>query len=402
MTDKEKESSKKNKKKEAWKTDSFDGALLFLLLLTRIGGHPDDFSASQIQENPLYDFNKYSSQTFKRNSQTIANKVKKYEDKGTGLSEEFKRFIGKVLKEKADIFDGCEVKNFDEDDDKGEDYNPNEDDDDITHISNVVDEESLSDLVQDNRFNTNPNPQPPIDTANICVGNRTRKPTIKESAQKKEPKPMSSGVTTTNNTPKTGSYLLDYADGRIIGVYPLPSGWDGTFKVGPDQQTVIMSTKISKSMFDAKTILQRHGFDDNNMHVVSLQAAMTNAKKKLSRASDKDHNDEIIWHLPFKVRPKFCDPNGIETNDMYIEEDRAGFEWAYMFMVGLHAKEDIPEGARVVRNRNRGRRGPSTSPRGPAPAAPALPGTNSMVEDGSEEEDDNRGDPRPRLGLFGR
>jgi hypothetical protein len=124
----------------------------------------------------------------------------------------------------------------------------------------------------------------------------------------------------------------------------LPSGWDGTFKIGDDQQSVIMSTKIPRSVYNAQTILQCHGFDDNNIHVVSLQAAMNKAKKQQSKAPNKDFREETIWQLPYKVRPKFCDPNGTETNDVYIEEDASGFEWAYMFMIGLHAREEVPEG----------------------------------------------------------
>jgi hypothetical protein len=97
----------------------------------------------------------------------------------------------------------------------------------------------------------------------------------------------------------------------------LPSGWDGTFKVGPDQQSVIMSIKVPRSIYNAQTILQCHGFDNNNIHVVSLQAAMTKAKKQQSKALNKDFVEDIIWHLPYKVRPKFCDPNGAQTNDVY-------------------------------------------------------------------------------------
>ena len=50
-------------KKEAWKTESFDGAFLFLLLHKRIAGHPDNYSAAEIQANPDYPFGKYPAQT---------------------------------------------------------------------------------------------------------------------------------------------------------------------------------------------------------------------------------------------------------------------------------------------------------------------------------------------------
>jgi hypothetical protein len=80
-----------------------------------------------------------------------------------------------------------------------------------------------------------------------------------------------------------------------FGVYPLPSGWDGTFKIGDDQQSVIMSTKIPRSVYNAQTILQCHGFDDNNIHVVSLQAAMNKAKKQQSKAPNKDFIERKLF-----------------------------------------------------------------------------------------------------------
>jgi hypothetical protein len=91
-------------KKAAWKTETYDSALLFLLLHKRIIDHPDDFSAYEIQQNPLFNFDKYSSHTFNRNSQTVANKVKKFEEKGTGLIQEFKNFCFEVLNNHKDLF----------------------------------------------------------------------------------------------------------------------------------------------------------------------------------------------------------------------------------------------------------------------------------------------------------
>jgi len=126
-----KEKSNTNSKKEQWKTESFDGALLFLLLHKRIGGHPDDFSASELQANPLYGFDKYTSQTFKRNSQTVVNKVKKFEEKQTGLTKAFKTFIKKVQTEWAELFEGNS-----DNDEEDEDFNPEEDEeDDITQMT---------------------------------------------------------------------------------------------------------------------------------------------------------------------------------------------------------------------------------------------------------------------------
>ena len=53
-------SNDNKKKKLAWKSDSIEGALLFLLFHKRIF-NPNDFSASEIQQDPLYEFEKFSS-----------------------------------------------------------------------------------------------------------------------------------------------------------------------------------------------------------------------------------------------------------------------------------------------------------------------------------------------------
>ena len=265
MSKDKKKSNKSSVKKKAWKTDSFDGALLFLLFHKRIIGHPDNYSAAEIQAHPSFGFNEYSAQTFKRNSQTVANKVKKFEDNGTGLTQEFKEILCEVLRSKPELFPDIDEDLFDDD------YKDEDKEEDLTHISKCEEEVSLSDPLQDPRFEEKK--AAPKSGSHNPKANR---PTTNRS--KKFP-PVAAFNMTRALESKLGSYLEDYADGHVIGVYPLASGWDGTFKVGPDQMSVIMSTKVPKAVFSAKTILQRHGLDDNNIHVVSLQAAMTNSQK---------------------------------------------------------------------------------------------------------------------------
>ena len=104
------------------------------------------------------------------------------------------------------------------------------------------------------------------------------------------------------------SYLEDYADGRVIGVVRLESGWDGTFEIGSDGLTVIKKTKKPTAFYNAQTILKRHGLDSNNIHVVTLQAAMDKKRKiDLKGAGTKNmhssvYDEEILWTLPFQVR----------------------------------------------------------------------------------------------------
>jgi len=93
------------------------------------------------------------------------------------------------------------------------------------------------------------------------------------------------------------------------------------------------------------------------------------ATKPSSGATRDLCDDKVIWQLPFKVRPKFCDVVGQETNDIFIESNNDGVEWAYMFMLGLHAKEELPQAARIRRNRVHH----NIQQPGPAPVQPAPP-----------------------------
>lgn len=166
-----------DKKKETWKSDSHDGALLFLLLHKQIAGHPDDFSPSELQDQP-FGFDKCSSQTLKRNSQTIANRVKKFEENGTGLTKDFKALIKQILEEKPELFPCTEEKD--------EDFKPGEvEEDDISHISQAEDEQSLSDPLQDKRFDTGTPEQPPIDKENIVDGSRKKQISAKSTKMTK-------------------------------------------------------------------------------------------------------------------------------------------------------------------------------------------------------------------------
>ena len=353
-----------SKKKQAWKSDSVEGALLFLLIHKRICGDPDDFSASEIQNNPLYGFDSYSAQTFKRSCQTIANRVKKFEEKGTGLSKHFKEHI----KEAKEKYSHLLVREEEEDGD----YKDEEEEDDLSHISQGVDEDSVSDDLQDERFDTGPKAQPPVDKKNIISTSRRsgKKETPEEMPRKSEAKKESATAKPDENP---YSYVVPYSDGRLIGVHQLVSGWDGSFCVSKDGMTVYKKTKLSSALFEAKTVLKRHGFDNNNIHIVNLQSAMDKRKEKLQPKEDNMNqpgrpifHTEAVWKLPFPVRPKFCSIAGDEDNKVMIEmDDTTGVEWAYMFMVGVHVKDNDIEAPTIVRNRNRQR--PVNNPPPPQP-----------------------------------
>jgi len=130
-----------SKKKQAWKSDSVEGALLFLLFHKRVF-NPDDFSAAEIQQDPLFGFDKFSATTFKRSAQTLANRVKKFEEKnGSGLTKAFKGLIKQAQETHSELLDTVE-------DDEAE-YQDLDGEDDISHVSKAEDKDSLSDPLQD-------------------------------------------------------------------------------------------------------------------------------------------------------------------------------------------------------------------------------------------------------------
>ena len=255
---------KAHKTKETWKSDSYDGAFLFLLLHKRVVGTPDDFSASELQDNTALGFDKYNTQTFKRNTQTIANRVKKFEQKGTGLTKHFKELLAQVLKDKPDLFPENEEDEFDED------YKDEKEEEDLSHVSE--DEESISDHLQDPQLNKKGNKrqeQPPVDKVNILPTSRRSQKKDSPCSTKKTTKPETTKPeTTTMNESDPFSYLETSADGRLIGVIKLAAGWDGTFVIGDDRKSVMMKTKVPRSFSNSQTILQRHGLDVDNIHVI--------------------------------------------------------------------------------------------------------------------------------------
>lgn len=124
--------------------------------------------------------------TFKRNSQTIANRVKKIEAKGAGSTSEFKTFLRQVKPDRLELFStgkGDEEEEFDKD-------CINDNEDNLSCVSQAEDEESLSDNLQDPWFETNNTEHPPVDKANTISATRQDKVKPKTATNPK-PKALS-------------------------------------------------------------------------------------------------------------------------------------------------------------------------------------------------------------------
>jgi hypothetical protein len=148
-------------KKQAWKAESEEAALLFNLFQERVF-HPDSYSAAGIYRNedlnPI--FGKFDSKNFGRYCQTQANRVNRHEKYGTGLSLNFKRLVKKVREKHLDLlkklapwqeFENSSDEEEDDDDNSKEEKKENENNSSSESESDneSLEEESLSNLVLD-------------------------------------------------------------------------------------------------------------------------------------------------------------------------------------------------------------------------------------------------------------
>jgi hypothetical protein len=327
MSPKKNDAAKKKKpaEKEAWKSDSLDGAFLFLLFHKRLE-HPDDFSPSELQEHPDYPFRKYSAQTFKRNCQTIANRTKKFEEKGTGLTDAFKKFIGAVLEDKPDMF-GKETEDEFDDDYK------DEEEEDLEEDSKLVDEESLSDHIQDPRFDPMPPTQPPIAEENITHNDKPRE--RKKPDEKKKPaesiafENVSSQVVITQQRNELGKAV------QLL----LPNGlffitvWVDT-KLDPDILQIVIGNDGRKVLKREKKPIPSNSNellmgmypwaqDKNNIVVAALNAELK-ALKKGETGVATQWVESVLLDLPEECARNIVNLNGDPTKEIKFKTDADG------------------------------------------------------------------------------
>ena len=122
--------------KKTWKSDSIDGALLFLLFQYRVFDC-DSYSAAEIYRHPSLPFGSYSKKNFSTYCQTAANKAKKFRKNGTGLTAVFKEFVTEAKQKYSDLLQKLREEDEEEKDDESyqgeeEEDIPLEADDDVS------------------------------------------------------------------------------------------------------------------------------------------------------------------------------------------------------------------------------------------------------------------------------
>jgi hypothetical protein len=306
--------------------------------------HPDDFSPSELQQHPDYPFQKYSGATFKRNCQTIANRTKKFEEKGTGLTDAFKKYIGAVLEDKAELFGKETEDEFDED------YE-DEEEEDLEEHSKLVDEESLSDNIQDPRFDPMPPTQPPIAKENITPDDKPREK--KKPVEKKKPaesiafKNVSSPVVQQDNELGKAVQLL-LPNGLIFA-----TAWVDT-KLDPGILQIVISNdgrkvlKREKKPMPANSNEMLMGMypwaqDNNNIVVVSVNAAIKALKKGETVATQ--WVESVLLDLPEECVRNMVNIDGDPTKEIKFKTDADGRQRIAFFLKTIRVHEDAPEAA---------------------------------------------------------
>jgi hypothetical protein len=159
-----------------------------------------------------------------------------------------------------------------------------------------------------------------------------------------------------NNIPSK-KYLVNYPDGRYLGVVKLDSGFNENreaFRMSECRRKVIYRKKKATDttpdpMEDANKLLNRHGFDENSIHRVTLQAKIDELIETL-----EPDTDTTIFELDEECKAKFVDEKGIETNRVYLgEEDVDGTMWVYFWLMGKNVKPENLSDATLQRDKKR-------------------------------------------------
>jgi hypothetical protein len=323
-------------KKQAWKAESEEAALLFNLFQER-AFHPDSYSAAGIYRNedlnPI--FGKFDSKNFGRYCQTQANRVNRHEKYGTGLSLNFKRLVKKVREKHLDLLKKLapwqEFENSSDEED--DDYNSKEEKKENENNSSsesqsdneTLEEESLSDLVLDgtgrfepsigggsteslrerkNSVENAPRLQknrhtpvkfpapllPPVPAPKRSAIQHTTPCAVQQSATTTTTRGECAPRATTSPTNVQSTFSIQahwieeqctptksivvHANSRIRVTWRLEYGWDGDIYISEDGRSIVQDTLYQEQdvLFDTARHFENDGIFDRNDIYFSLMS----------------------------------------------------------------------------------------------------------------------------------
>ncbi len=314
-----------------WKSDSVEGALLFILFIEKIFD-PNTFSAVEIHDHPLLPFRDYSRKNFQTYATTAANRCLKFQRTGTGLSDSFKELIKAARDQYCDLI-GTLKGDVEEDND--EDYNPDEEDD-IPLDSFFEEEEDLLNVSNNNFMG----PTPP--TARM-TNSRSGANKKSASSTRTTPIPTSQSSASTCAVKKLQDpYVLPYpSNDKIFCQLPMNGNVDedDDFKIELKQNGIQSWVRVPTELEDAYELLGEDGrLSDNREncpHCIIFQAEID---KRLKAASLKRDDKGHLWSLehnlptPFDVLLKYYDKEGSEMDSFLIQTNGLGYYYVQFWL----------------------------------------------------------------------
>ena len=342
-----------------WKSDSVDGALLFILFQERVF-HPNSFSSAEIYEHPSLNpiLKLYSKRKFSTYCTTAANRCIKFERTGTGLSRAFKEFIQDARREYSvlvkklkeghdDVFKEEDEEEDDDDDD--ESYRGGDDDEEDISLHPDFDEESqpLSDQIQ--------NPSLDITSNRMLSTSARLAPRTTGTSSTTSMARGCSSARNTSTTPKSvqqiqptlmtrlhDPYVLAYpSNDKVFCHLPMDGNVDedDDFKIEVKPKRVQAWVRIPSELEDAYELLGEDGrLSDNREscpHCILFQAEIDKRiKETVIKRDDKGH----LWMLkhdlpiPFEIMLKYYDKEGKEAESFMIQTNGLGFYYAQFWL----------------------------------------------------------------------
>ena len=332
-----------------WKSDSVDGALLFILFHERVF-HPNSFSSAEIYDHPALNpiLKQYSRRKFSTYCITAANRCIKFERTGTGLSRAFKEFIQGARQEYPDLIKKLKggqdnvLAEEEEDDDDDESYIGEEEEDIPLHPDFDEESQPLSDRIQNPNLDLTSNQMTSrmarSTTGGASGGSLARKKTSSTSPRVQQMQPT---LMTLLHDP----YVLAYpSNDKVFCHLPMDGNVDedDDFKIELKPKRVQAWVRIPSELEDAYELLGEDGRlsdnRDNCPHCILFQAEIDKRiKETVIKRDDRGH----LWMLkhdlpiPFEVLLKYYDKEGAEAESFMIQTNGLGFYYAQFWLKAI-------------------------------------------------------------------
>lgn len=334
-------------KKKAWKSDSIDGALLYLLFHYQVF-NPDDYSAAEIYQHPKLPFKSYCKKNFNSYCQTIANRCLKFKRTQTGLSKVFKEQIVEAKKEYASVLSKLTGTDVSAEDDQDQD---DQDQDDQG-------EEELGHTIRNTQFEKQDNM--------LSDSNSKSKGSGRASG-----KTASAAGSTSTAPVKTKTlfdpYVIAYDNGeKLFCQIPLGGNTerDEDFKVTLQAKGIQLWLRVPAELEDAYELLGSAGrISDHKqicIHCNAFQSAINQRMKNDGFQKDKKGRTWALAHdieTPFEIKNAFYDkywqPNG---KKFLVQSNGFGYYYVQFWLKGAAEDDDdddTPGGVRVGKAKRR-------------------------------------------------